>query len=52
VHLLDWQGDLYDKTIRIIFIERIRPEYAFDSVDALIQQIQSDENHTRVLFGI
>jgi riboflavin kinase/FMN adenylyltransferase len=52
VHLLDWQGDLYDKTIRIIFIERIRPEYAFDSVDALIQQIKSDEKHTRVLFGI
>ena len=21
VHLLDWQGDLYDKTIRIIFVE-------------------------------
>jgi riboflavin kinase/FMN adenylyltransferase len=42
VHLLDWSGDLYDKTLRVHLIARIRDEQRFASLDALREQIASD----------
>jgi riboflavin kinase/FMN adenylyltransferase len=42
VHVLDWDGDLYDKRVRTTFVSRIRDELKFDSVDALVAQIHRD----------
>ena len=42
VHLLDWQGDLYDQELSVNLIKFIRPEKKFDSLDALKSQIQAD----------
>jgi len=40
--LLDFSGDLYEKTLRLEFLERIRPERKFESVDALKAQVMAD----------
>ena len=48
-HLLDFEGDLYDRRIRIEFIQRLRDEHRFESVDALIAQIRADVAMTRKL---
>jgi riboflavin kinase / FMN adenylyltransferase len=41
-HLIDFEGDLHGQTLRIAFIERMRGEKRFDSVDELIDQMNSD----------
>lgn len=42
VHVFDFEGDLYDQVIDAKFLEYIRPEQKFDSVDALKAQIEAD----------
>jgi riboflavin kinase/FMN adenylyltransferase len=42
VHVLDFDGDLYDRRVRTTFVERLRDEAKFDGVDALIAQIRLD----------
>ena len=41
-HLLDFTADLYGQTMTLQFVERLRPEQKFTSVDVLIAQIQAD----------
>ncbi len=48
VHVLDWDGDLYDRQVRTTFVARLRDELKFDSVDALIVQIKRDIDQARV----
>ena len=48
-HLLDFSGNLYGEPVRVRFVERLRGEERFDSVDALIKQIQADVDRTREL---
>lgn len=47
VHVLDWTGDLYGRTVRTSFVARLRDELKFDSVDALIAQIRRDIDQAR-----
>lgn len=42
VHLLDFEGDLYGKTLRVGFVARLRGEQKFPNVDALRAQIAQD----------
>ncbi len=42
VHLFDFDGDLYGERVRLSFVERVRDELKFESVDALVAQIQAD----------
>jgi riboflavin kinase/FMN adenylyltransferase len=42
VHVLDWDGDLYDRRVRTTFVTRLRDELKFDSVEALVTQIRAD----------
>jgi riboflavin kinase/FMN adenylyltransferase len=42
VHVLDWDGEIYDSRVRTTFVARLRDELKFDSVAALIEQIQRD----------
>lgn len=41
-HLLDANADYYGKTMRLEFVERLRGEQKFPSVDALVSQIHAD----------
>lgn len=41
-HVLDYSGDFYDKLIKINFIDKIRDEKKFNSLDELKAQISSD----------
>lgn len=46
-YLLDWQGDLYDQTLRLELVAHLRGEQKFASVDALVAQIEADVAATR-----
>ncbi len=48
-YILDRDLDLYGRTLKIDFIDRIRGERRFDSVDALIAQMDLDIERTREL---
>lgn len=41
-HLLDFSGDLYGKEITVRFLNRLRDEQKFDSIDALRLQLSRD----------
>jgi riboflavin kinase / FMN adenylyltransferase len=47
--LLDFEGDLYDEPGRVAFAHHLRPELQFDSVEALIAQMQLDVEATEGL---
>jgi riboflavin kinase/FMN adenylyltransferase len=42
VYLLDYDGDLYDKNITLVFVDFIRKDAKFESIEALIQQMNQD----------
>lgn len=42
VHLLRYEGNLYGATLQVAFVERIRGEREFESVEALRQQLNAD----------
>jgi riboflavin kinase/FMN adenylyltransferase len=46
-YLLDFDGDLYGQTLRIAFLERLRGEKRFESVDALVEQMRRDVDQAR-----
>lgn len=50
VHLLDFEGDIYGARVTVIFKKRIRPEYKFDSLEALTTQISQDVEQVRQYF--
>ncbi len=41
-HILDFDSDIYGKTVKVEFIKRIRGDRKFDSLDELKAQIKSD----------
>ena len=41
-HLIGFEGDLYGETLRIAFLERLRGEKRFESVDELVAQMNRD----------
>ena len=49
-HILDFSGDLVGETIRVNFVERLRDEKTFKSVDELADQIKKDTIRARELF--
>lgn len=49
VHLLHFEGNLYDKEIVVEFIQRFRQEVAFPDVDALVVQLEKDRDFVEKL---
>jgi riboflavin kinase/FMN adenylyltransferase len=45
--LLDFDADIYGKPLRLEFLDRLRGERRFDSVDALVEQMDRDVARTR-----
>ena len=49
VHLLDYQGDLYGRELKIDIVKRLRAEKKYDSVEALKKQIAEDIVHGKMI---
>lgn len=49
-HLLDFSGDLYGQEMELTFMEKIRDENKFQTLDALKQQIERDVEKAKKLF--
>jgi riboflavin kinase/FMN adenylyltransferase len=50
-HLIDCDAELYGQTLRVGFVERLRAEERFPSLDALLAQIARDVEQTRALMS-
>ena len=49
-NLLDFEGNLYGKMLRVELIKRIRGDKMFDSLNALQAQIRKDREETISIF--
>src|SRR3954469_508399 len=49
-HLLDFDGDLYDKELELSFVQKLRDEQKFPSLDSLKHAITADIQTARDLF--
>ncbi len=50
-HLLDFAGALQGTRLRLLFLERLRPERRFPSAEALVAQIRQDREAAEALFA-
>ncbi|WP_235988928.1 bifunctional riboflavin kinase/FAD synthetase [Aquibacillus kalidii] len=50
-HLLNFSGDLYDKTVSVSFLRFMREEVNFNGLDALIEQMEQDKQDALQLIG-
>ena len=46
-HLLDFNGDLYGKTLSVSFVKYLREVKKFESVEALKEQLKKDKEYAR-----
>lgn len=51
VYLFDFAADLYGEEVSVTFVQWIRPELKFDSLDALVAAIQGDVAAARGIFS-
>lgn len=45
VHLLDYSGDLYEKRIKVLFVERLRGQVKFSNLEQLQAQLEKDKQN-------
>lgn len=45
--LMDFDGNIYGKELKVSFIQRLRDEKKFDSIEELKKQIQLDAEQSR-----
>jgi riboflavin kinase/FMN adenylyltransferase len=50
-YLLDFDGDLYGQSVKVRFVDHIRPEVRFDSVDELVEQMGRDVDAIRAVLA-
>jgi riboflavin kinase/FMN adenylyltransferase len=46
-NILDFEGDLYGRRLRVELVERLRPDEQFPTLEAMIEQLGRDEAKTR-----
>jgi riboflavin kinase / FMN adenylyltransferase len=51
VHLLNFEGDLYDQRIKVRFLRFLREEQRFDNLNSLKSQLKQDALSTRDYFN-
>lgn len=51
VHIFEFNNDLYGKTIGVEFVEHIRDEIKFDSIDDFLLQLKKDCNYCTSKYG-
>ena len=51
VNLFDFDGDLYGKTLRVSFIDRIRDEEKFSGLDELKTQLEQDREKVKIILS-
>lgn len=51
VHLFDFNKDIYGETIKIEFVDRLRDEFKFNSVEELKQQLTKDKVTTQAILS-
>jgi riboflavin kinase / FMN adenylyltransferase len=52
VHIFDFDRDIYGRTMRVNFIERLRDERKFKSVEELAEQINKDAKKARIILNL
>jgi len=52
VHVFDFDGDLYGRYLDVDFVQRLRAERKFESLDALVLQMHRDAAAARAVLGI
>ena len=50
-HLLDFKGNLYDETLTLEFVARLRDEKRFEGLEHLKAQLEQDAAKTREVLG-
>ncbi|MGQ3888974.1 bifunctional riboflavin kinase/FAD synthetase [Legionella sp. CNM-1927-20] len=51
VHLFNFNGNLYGKMLKVIFLHKLRDEAKFSSIEKLIQQIHDDVKEAKCYFS-
>lgn len=51
-HLFDFSGNLYGKEITVLFVDKIREQVKFSSIEKLKQQLEQDKLQCRNIFHI
>ena len=51
-YVLDFDGDLYDQAVRVRFREWIRGQVRFDSVEALVEEMNADVEAARRILAV
>ena len=49
VYIFDFSGTLYDRTIKVFFMSRVRSDRIFPTLEALAEQLQLDEQQIRTI---
>lgn len=49
VYIFDFSGNLYERTIEVFFMSRVRSERIFPTLEALAEQMQLDEQQIRTI---
>lgn len=50
-YLIDFDGDLYGSELRLTFLERLRGEKRFDTVEGLVEQMHRDVEDAQAIAG-
>ncbi len=51
VHIFDFAGDIYRRRIEVEFIERLRDEQKFESIEAMTEQVRRDAARAREILA-
>lgn len=50
VFILDYEGDLYEESLPVFFLSRLRPQVEFKNAEQLAMQIEADTKRVRTVF--
>ena len=51
VHILNFEGDIYGRSISVVFRKRLRDEIRFDNIKKLAEQMELDKRSTMQIFS-